>query len=260
MELTQQFRGEVLRSVQANGLAVMDQNTAPGQALPRHCHDHAWFTVLFAGEYVEKLPAGERYCSAGMVIWHPPGLLHENVFLSHTHNLNVAFTPEWAALFGTEAPLPSVARSWKGGVAYGLGLELYRALNLDGKIAEDAVMNMVGLCLSPEPGEAASPWLRRVLDWMNDEYSSSLSLLKAAKVAGVHPVHVSRSFRQHLDCTFREYLSLIRLRRATGLLRGSSNDITEIAHATGFCDHAHFTRTFKSATGLTPAAYRALKG
>jgi AraC-like DNA-binding protein len=68
--------------------------------------------------------------------------------------------------------------------------------------------------------------------------------------AGVHPVHVSRSFRRTLGCTFREYLTLIRIRRATDLLKQSSTCITEIAFACGFSDHAHFTRTFK----LLPAS------
>ncbi len=91
---------------------------------------------------------------------------------------------------------------------------------------------------------------------MNDEHCRTLTLKQASELAGVHPVHVSRSFRRKLGCTFREYLTLIRLRRAADLLKRSLTGITEIAHACGFSDHAHFTRTFKRATGLTPTAYR----
>ena len=35
--------------------------------------------------------------------------------------------------------------------------------------------------------------------------------------------------------------------------------LVEIAYDAGFADQAHFTRTFKSAFGLTPARYRALR-
>jgi AraC family transcriptional regulator len=63
-----------------------------------------------------------------------------------------------------------------------------------------------------------------------------------------------------LGCSFREYLTLIRIRRGTDLLKRSSTSITEIAFACGFSDHAHFTRTFKRATGLTPTAYRIQTG
>jgi AraC-like DNA-binding protein len=35
--------------------------------------------------------------------------------------------------------------------------------------------------------------------------------------------------------------------------------VAEIAHASGFYDHSAFTRAFRSATGLTPTAYREAK-
>jgi AraC family transcriptional regulator len=95
---------------------------------------------------------------------------------------------------------------------------------------------------------------------MNDEYSCTLTLSQASEQAGVHPVHVSRSFRRTLGCTFRDYLTLIRIRRAMDFLKRSATCITEIAFACGFSDHAHFTRTFKRATGLTPTAYRIQTG
>jgi hypothetical protein len=48
-ELMHEFRGEILRSVQCNGLALVDQHTQCASILPRHLHSHAWFTFLFAG-------------------------------------------------------------------------------------------------------------------------------------------------------------------------------------------------------------------
>jgi hypothetical protein len=88
-ELTHQFRGDILRSVQAGGLALVDQHTQRGNILPRHRHVNAWFTFLFAGSYVERLSSLERCCSAGMVIWHPADLVHANNFVSNGHNLNL---------------------------------------------------------------------------------------------------------------------------------------------------------------------------
>jgi AraC family transcriptional regulator len=258
-DLTYQFRGEVLRSVQANGLALVDQHTQRGSVLPRHRHNHAWFTFLFAGSYIERLPLLERRCSAGMVLWHPPGLLHENCFVSNGHNLNLAFSPEWLEGLPPDISLPHEARSWSGGLPYRFGLELFSSLNRDARISEESVVNLIAICASSAHTQGPSKWLARVLDWMNAEYSRTLTLTQASEQAGVHPVHVSRSFRHLLGCTFREYLTLIRLQRATDLVKRSSTDITEIAFACGFSDHAHFTRTFKRATGLTPTAYRTQK-
>jgi AraC family transcriptional regulator len=150
--------------------------------------------------------------------------------------------------------------SWKGGLAYRFGLELYRGLNRDAQVSQESVINLISLCASSAHTQSHARWLARVQEWMNDEYSSALTLTQASEKAGVHPVHVSRSFRKMLGCTFREYLTLLRVRRATDLLKRSSIDITEIAFACGFSDHAHFTRTFKRATGLTPTGYRIQRG
>jgi AraC family transcriptional regulator len=259
-EMTHQFRGDILRSVQAGGLALVDQHTQQGNILPRHRHGHAWFTFLFAGSYIERLPASERRCSAGMVIWHPAGLVHENNFISNGHNLNLVIEPEWLEGLPTDTSLPYGARLWDGDLPYRIGLELYHSLNRDAQISDESVFNLISLCASSKPVHGQTRWLPLILDWMNDEYSCSLTLSQASKQAGVHPVHVSRSFRRTLGCTFREYLTLIRIRRATDLLKQSSTHITEIAFACGFSDHAHFTRTFKRVTGLTPTAYRIQTG
>lgn len=256
-ELTHQFRGDILHSVQGNGLALIDQHTQAGSTLPRHRHSHAWFTFLFAGSYIERLPSWERSRSAGMVIWHPPDLVHENCFVSNGHNLNLVFGPEWLESLPPDISLPNRTRSCEGGLPYRFGLELYRGLNRDAQICYESVVNLISFCASS--AHEQSQWLARVLDWMNDEYSHTLSLTQASEQAGVHPVHVSRTFRRLLRCTFREYLTLIRLRRATDLLKQSSSDIAEVAFACGFSDHAHFTRTFKRATGLTPTQYRTQK-
>jgi AraC family transcriptional regulator len=259
-ELTRQFRGDILRSVQARGLALVDQHTRRGSILPRHHHGSAWFTFLFAGSYIERLSSLERCCSAGMVIWHPADLVHENNFVSNGHNLNLVIGTEWLEGLPTDTSLPDSARSWEGGLAYRLGLELYRSLNQDAQISHESVFDLISLCASSKPAYGQSRWLPLILEWMNEDYSCTLTLGQASKQAGVHPVHVSRSFRRTLGCTFREYLTLIRLRRATDLLKRSSTSITEIAFGCGFSDHAHFTRTFKHFTGLTPTAYRIQTG
>jgi AraC family transcriptional regulator len=255
-ELADQFRGDILRSVQANGLAVVDQHTEGGSILSWHSQSDAWFTFLFAGSYIERSPSSERCRSAGRVIWHPSGLIHENRFVSNGHNLNLVLAPEWLENLPPDTFLPDRTRSWEGGLSYRFGLELYRGLNRHAQISQESVINLISLCASITDMQGQRRWLARVLDWMNDEYSNALTLTQASEKAGVHPVHISRSFRSRLGCTFREYLTLIRLRRATDLLKRSSADITEIAFACGFSDHAHFTRTFKRSIGLTPSGYR----
>ena len=257
--IEQQFRGGTLRLVHEGGLTLMDQTWTRGTSLSTHRHDHAWFTFVFAGQYVERLPSFDRVCRAGCVIWHPPGLVHENRFLSDGHNFNLAFDPGYREMLPSDVRLPAKERVWEDRVPYRFGLELYRSLNTSGRICEEAAIDLITLtACSPETRRPE--WLARILELMNDECSISLTLIRVAERAGVHPVHVSRSFRCFLGCTFREYLRLIRLNRAMNLLKRSRAGITEVAVACGFSDHAHLTRTLKRATGLTPSEYRAQTG
>jgi AraC family transcriptional regulator len=73
---------------------------------------------------------------------------------------------------------------------------------------------------------------------------------------GVHPVHLARVFRAHHGMPLGTYLRGLRLDWAAGQLR-TSTPLADIAAGAGFVDQSHFTRAFRSHTGLTPGQYRA---
>ncbi|HVE77827.1 MAG TPA: AraC family transcriptional regulator [Gemmatimonadaceae bacterium] len=101
-------------------------------------------------------------------------------------------------------------------------------------------------------------WVGRVRDHIEAHLYERLPLVRLAAVAGVHPVQLSRGFRRGVGCTLTEYLRLRRVERACAMIRDSSLPLTRVALAVGFAEHAHFTRSFRRVTGMTPSAYRAL--
>jgi AraC family transcriptional regulator len=48
------------------------------------------------------------------------------------------------------------------------------------------------------------------------------------------------------------YVMRARIERAKQMLRGDCGMITQVALELGFCDHSHFTRSFRRVTGHTP--------
>jgi AraC family transcriptional regulator len=140
-----------------------------------------------------------------MVIWHPADLVQENNFISNGHDLNLVIGSGWLEGLPADISLPDNARSWEGGLAYRTGLKLYRSLNQGAQISQESFVNFISHSASNKPAHGQTRWLPLILEWINDEYSYTLTLSQASEQAGVHRAHVSRSFRRTLGCTFCNY-------------------------------------------------------
>jgi transcriptional regulator GlxA family with amidase domain len=74
--------------------------------------------------------------------------------------------------------------------------------------------------------------------------------------AGAHLRDLFVAFRRELRMTPVQYVIAQRLQRSRWLLQNTTQDIGEIALATGFASHSHLTTTFKKHSGLTPSEFR----
>jgi AraC-like DNA-binding protein len=101
------------------------------------------------------------------------------------------------------------------------------------------------------------PWqVKRVRDYVDADLHGPMSLSVAAAHTRLSPGYLSRCFRQSFGVTFSRFVAARRVERARGLMVGGAGKLCEIALACGFADQAHFTRTFGSLTGCTPARWR----
>jgi len=147
--------------------------------------------------------------------------------------------------------------------AIGLVACLYREFRVPDELSPLATDGLVWELL----GEAAAlrkhrpdgkppRWLRQVLDLLHDRFAEALQLSDIAGSVGIHPMHLSRTFRRHIGCSVGQYIRDLRLGFAARQLRGSCKAIVHIALDSGFSDHSHFTNTFTRRVGITPAGFR----
>lgn len=105
--------------------------------------------------------------------------------------------------------------------------------------------------------EGLLPWqVRRVRDYIEAGLHGRVSLSAAAGQARLSPGYFSRCFRRAFGVTFSRFVAGKRVERAQRLMLERAGKLCQIALACGFADQAHFTRTFGSLTGCTPARWR----
>ena len=98
--------------------------------------------------------------------------------------------------------------------------------------------------------------IEKVFEYMNANYSRSITLSEVAKVANMPEASFSRFIRKRIGNTFIDSLNEIRLGHATRMLIDTTHNVAEVAYKCGFNNISNFNRTFKKRKGCTPKEFR----
>lgn len=99
-------------------------------------------------------------------------------------------------------------------------------------------------------------YIKKVIDYMNENYTASVSCDEMANLIKMDKFGFIRSFKAQTSKTPYEYLLDLKIEKAKKMLRASDYSITEISMLCGFSSHSHFTSTFKKKAGISPTEYR----
>jgi AraC-like DNA-binding protein len=91
---------------------------------------------------------------------------------------------------------------------------------------------------------------------LHDRFRERLSVASIARTVAIHPVHLSRQFKQAFGQTIGEYVRRLRVEHVCRRL-ATEEDLPTLALEAGFSDQSHLTRIFKRVIGTTPARFRA---
>lgn len=100
----------------------------------------------------------------------------------------------------------------------------------------------------------------RAMAFVNANLDGVLDLERVADAAAFSPCHFHRIFRAIAGETLAEYIARTRLQRAAKDLIDARLALPRIARRAGYSGVAAFTRAFRTAYGMPPAAYRAQRG
>lgn len=98
--------------------------------------------------------------------------------------------------------------------------------------------------------------LKKVLLYVNENYSSPIRLEELASLVNLNPQYFCRYFKENLGKTVTEYINEVRIEKAAQALAETNQKIITIAQDTGFDNIGYFIRRFKKEKGITPSEYR----
>ena len=105
--------------------------------------------------------------------------------------------------------------------------------------------------------QAAKGHVRHSLKFMESHVAQNCSVEQIALSCGLSEEHFIRIFKAQMKTTPHRYFMRLKIQTAALALINTPDPITKIARAFSFETQAHFSRTFKKCTGLSPSVYRA---
>ncbi len=256
-----------------------------------HSHDHFEVSIIRRGKALHRTSHGEDILGPGTVIVLAPGMTHAIYGIEGLHQTNLYYLTEWlagdlmahwretgliplfiaAALFRqskdrapaafslTEPELRAVDHELadigresveKCPSLTFLRASLLKALILLSRSYVKQSTFDVGLGFREEV-VAALEHIEEVIIQCEPFSVGSL-----ADILELCPDHLSAVFRKATGWSPMTYYQRRRVQHACNQLLNPDCSITEVAHALGYCDSAHFTHMFKKHQGITPIAYR----
>lgn len=253
------------RTLDVGLLRVTEARFAAHHFLESHAHSRPVVAVILAGSWEEQLGSRVHHCLPGTLQVEPPEECHTNRFHdAGARVLVIEPDPDQETLFSAcHAFLTEPSCFDDPGLhamANRLALEVNNPDNLSTLAVEGIAVDLLASAarLRDQRRDAGAPpaWLLSVQERLHAEFVQPPRLEELARVAGVHPMHLTRGFRRLTGMSVGGYVRRLRLEWCADRLVHSSLPLSEIALRAGYSDQSHFTREFHRWSGLTPRGYR----
>lgn len=104
--------------------------------------------------------------------------------------------------------------------------------------------------------EAESFVANKILPYLHMNIEHHLSIRKLSEDLEISAGYASSCFKKEMGISIMKYAKKIKIERAKILLSTTNKSIFEISMILCFHDQGHFSKTFKSLTGMSPTHYR----
>jgi len=130
-------------------------------------------------------------------------------------------------------------------------LDILHELSLS---TELTILNAERFAISTEVSEQNR--INKVFNYVKNNFQQPIPLETVSSLSGMTEPSFCRYFKKTTSKTFTQFVNEYRLVHASKLLAEKEMAISDIAFEAGFQNVSHFTRLFKTFTGMSPSAYR----
>lgn len=99
--------------------------------------------------------------------------------------------------------------------------------------------------------------IRPAVDYIHENYSKEhISVEWLSKMCNITPEYFRKIFKSFYGSSPIEYINNLKITLAKELLESNMYSVTEAAIRAGYTEMSHFSRKFKSLTGISPSEYK----
>ena len=265
--------GWLVTSTPAGGVELFTAWFAAGRAYQKHRHDTYAIGVTDSGVQVFDYRGSAHASTRGHVVVLYPDEFHDGrAGTEEGFGYRIVYvepcllTEAVLALRGRPYPLPFVSEPVSTNALLSRAIDAAFRAPLESLAVDSLIVDLVRGLMAGERGEVRAATSRRVdvraidraRQFLDAEKTRVVHSDELESVTGLTRYDVARQFRILFGTSPHRYLLMRRLELARERIHGAQ-PLVEVALDAGFADQAHFTRAFRSAFGLTPARYRALR-
>jgi AraC family transcriptional regulator len=258
------FYGEVTRRRELKQLILTETTYPPGYSVPVHKHDLSWFGFVLEGSLTEIHRNKTLDCKPFTLLYRLGDESHSNRSgRGGSRCVTVEMKRPFFADVIQSLGILRHSAEFNGGLLPKFILGLYEEfmtmdsvspLSIEGLVLE--LLAEAHRRLSIVQARVPSGRVRQAMELVHARFTENLSLSEIASEVGSHPVHLARAFRKCYGHPIGGYIRKLRVEHAYHDLITTDLSLVEIALASGFCDQAHFSRTFKRIMGIKPSELR----
>lgn len=228
------------------------------------CIQESKLFLITKGQIAIRINGVETICSAGEMVLIPAGTKHDYYLptseTAEKYWFHFTLNDRGRSFFDSLC-LPLKVKTTIDATPYFIKACTFLTYETSPISQINAVLSIVELflsCAHAQPVSREPNEIDTVIDYINEHFNDNLSLATLANLVHLSPNYLVRKFHSRTGVSPMQFTLSVRISQAKTLLSTTNLTVSAVMERVGFYDSAHFCKQFKSATGYSPRAFRAL--